>query len=801
MRNGVSENQRDRDSNNLPAVTFHDESCFSRTWRYTLAIFLSLVVGLGAGYFVGRVIHTERDDTASYSHPYPLLGRRDPPSVFSPLSMDEMKSILDYCLETNITKKYHPKAKLLIPFLKRNKIISLSVMIPSKEAVLSYLDENGPYPGRYARVYVDKAQEVPPYFVEYQIGPLRQPKMTHKVLRIVTNHERRPRSSQEALTVQSVASLEFSKLNDLFMKCFDGGSVSAVHHNDKSLRVFVSSVSSQKGRKSVVFLGIPGRLSTSDILPISATVSHASLDWEEWKVHDIFFFRQGPFVSVDELLDAYNNGSLTLFTLPKGYIDHIKTSRDYSKKSNQPLRKNASKRPPKTVEPQGPRYKVTDYLVEWMGWSLELSMNNYHGPSIFNIRYKGERIVYENSLNDITLLYSSLNPGAGSTLTVLSDMIFRLGSFPNIIQSLDCPEHATILNVTTFSEGRQIPSLREGICVFEADGQRPLWRHNGRINSGMNDNYLNIRIPLGLGNYDYMIDFQFHLDGKIWTYATAYGSLYTAFWFKDDDTVGSKKSRTQFGNRVAEHSMGSIHDHLFAFKVDIDVAGRTNTFEKIHWRGGTISEAIRSQTNRRSSDIPGVTSKFTRYLEYETLSKEKGLVVESKPVVWSIINENKQNKWGNFLGVKIEHTQEYQEVLPPDHPALIALPHMKYNLAVSKHHDDEQFIDSFQYDKQRLHDPIHNLESFLDDEDIVNSDLVTWISVHFLHLPSAEDFPMTTGATRGFLIQPMNFFGETATFDMPQYDIYKNGTIVNDPYSIHKHHYVLPDDIDRPDYA
>lgn len=781
----------------LPDITFKEKTCIKKAWRHVVVVLMSLILGIGIGYFLGYVLHKDPADHTSHQYPQAQHARRSPPSVFSPLTYEEIKSVVDYCEQTNITNN-----KRAVSIFHRNKIISLSVFIPSKDAVLAYLDNNGGYPGRHARVYVDKAMEDPPYFVEYQIGPLHQAPMAHKVLRTVTDYDRRPRSTVEFSKISAIATAELEKLNELFEECFDGGTVSIKERGEKQLRVSVSSLSSEVGRISTVFMLIPGKLSTSDILPVFATISHAGLDLTKWKLFDIYFFRQGPFATTDDLLAAYKIGNLTLFKLPKGYINSIKTSRDYTRHKHQPLREKAYLRPPKTIEPDGPRYTVTDYLVEWMGWSMELSMNNYHGPAIFDIRYKGERLVYENSLSDLSLLYSSLNPGAGLTLTILSDMIFRLGTFTNIIRGLDCPEYATILNVTTFSESRQKPFIREAICIFEADGQRPLWRHSGYINSGMNHNYLNIRIPLSLGNYDYTFDFEFHLDGKMWTYVTASGSLFTAFWFKDDDTVGSEKSRTQFGYRVAEHSIGSIHDHLFSFKVDIDVVSRNNTFEKIHWRGGTISEAVKSQTNK-PADIYmyGTPFNYTRYLEFEKIREEKGLVIDSKPVVWSVINENLRNKWGNFRGVRIEHTQEYQEVLPQDHPAFVAFPQMKYNLAISKHHDGEEFVDTVQYDKQRLNDPLQNLHHFLDDENIENSDLVTWVSVRFLHLPTNEDFPMTTGAPRGFLIQPMNFFHDTPTFDMPQYDIYKNGTIKNNPYFIHKQHSILPEDIDRPDYA
>ena len=775
-------------------LKFEEKSCSPTVWRYAVVIVICVAAGVGIGYYVARALQTDRTEHSPYKHPQVLHGNLSQPSLFSPLSEDEINSVVDYCRRTNITSSDRS-----VPLFNRNKIVSLSLLLPSKDAALSYLDSGGPFPARFARVYVDRAQENSPYFAEYQIGPLRSARMTHKVLRVIADYDRRPRTSSEAFQIEALAEKELEKLNDLLQECF-GGIVGKGRRGEMRFRVSVSALSSEHGRLSSLFLLIPGKLSSSDILPVFATISHGGLDKSKWKVFDIYFFRQGPFANAEKLIAAYKSGTLELFKFPKGYVDQIRPSRNYERHTNQPLRKHASKRPPKTVEPEGPRYTLTGNLVDWMGWSLELSVNNYHGPAIFNIRYKGERIIYENSLSDLTLLYSSLNTGAGMPLTILSDEIFRMAAFSNVIQGLDCPEYATILNIATFSERQQAAFFRQGVCIFEADGQRPLWRHSGKVRSGMNNNYLNIRFPFSLGNYDYVFDFQFYLDGKIGTYATASGCLYTSFWFKDDETVGPEKSRTQFGFRVAEHSVGSIHDHLFAFKVDVDVVSRNNTFEKIHWRGGEVSEAIKSQTNR-TLNISGIQFKSIRYLGYEKLKKENGIKIDSKPIVWTVINENLRNKWGNFRGIKIEHTQEYQEVLSNDHPALSAVPQMKYNIAVTKHRDNEEFVDSFQYDDRRLHDPIHNLDHFLNDEGIENEDIVTWMSVHFLHLPSNEDFPMTTGAPKGFLIKPLNFFDETPTFDMPQFDVYSNGTILNNPYSVNLNPYSSAEEIDRPDYV
>lgn len=54
-------------------------------------------------------------------------------------------------------------------------------------------------------------------------------------------------------------------------------------------------------------------------------------------------------------------------------------------------------------------------------------------------------------------------------------------------------------------------------------------------------------------------------------------------------------------------------------------------------------------------DIYGILFNYIRYLEFEKIREEKGLVIEFKFVVWFVINENLWNKWGNFRGVRIEY--------------------------------------------------------------------------------------------------------------------------------------------------
>ena len=68
-----------------------------------------------------------------------------------------------------------------------------------------------------------------------------------------------------------------------------------------------------------------------------------------------------------------------------------------------------------------------------------------------------------------------------------------------------------------------------------------------------------------------------------------------------------------------------------------------------------------------------------------------------------------------------------------------------------------------------MENPKHDLDSRLNKEEIVNKDIVNWVTVGFLHIPTTEDFPMTIRVETGFLLRPFNFFDKTPTFDMPQH--------------------------------
>src|ERR1700735_3469456 len=86
-----------------------------------------------------------------------------------------------------------------------------------------------------------------------------------------------------------------------------------------------------------------------------------------------------------------------------------------------------------------------------------------------------------------------------------------IGGFGETAQKLvpgwDCPESASYIDT---------PYIQGGICIFEHDAGFPLSRHSGQgYFTVIKNNILVLRPVSTLGNYDYIVEYQFFYDGSI----------------------------------------------------------------------------------------------------------------------------------------------------------------------------------------------------------------------------------------------------------------------------------------------
>ncbi|KAH3873521.1 hypothetical protein DPMN_036758 [Dreissena polymorpha] len=505
----------------------------------------------------------------------------------------------------------------------------------------------------------------PPDVIEYKVGPLNA--LTNMVAEQlikdgVININRRPNDEMENYELFKFINitLHVPGLDSLLRESFD----SASFGNNISVMFYQLPTVNANERISHMNLYLQiddeGEGDASlRLLPISCFVHHAGTNVANWKASDWYYASQGPFYSSEDLNDAYGLGTLRMVRYPKGYIKQHTNEFNVRKDDTMPERDFSNIPPPRTYTEHGKRYKINGYKITYLGWQFEFSLHPVRGPVIYDIRFKEHRIAYEISLQDITLLYHPGSNGYGPL--TLTDTAFLLGTGSREPRpGLDCPKWGNILDVNGTFQWYHVGPWA-GVCVFEADGQRALWRHRAR---GMVDYFLVVRTILTLGNYDYVVEWEFHVDGRIETMLTASGYLFGSW---DDGLYNS----SMFGFRIGDFLLGPIHDHTYSFKVDIDVLGIQNSFQTLTWEAGDINAAFQSDDRRTFS---GNNNMFyfnqTRFIRDTIYQNETSVVWNPhQPKYYMVVNERERNKWGSLRGYRIVPYSTEQEILK-DHPLL-----------------------------------------------------------------------------------------------------------------------------------
>ncbi|KAL3842683.1 hypothetical protein ACJMK2_020671 [Sinanodonta woodiana] len=688
-------------------------------------------------------------------------------SLFAPLTVKEMTDVSEILWrEKFITTINHAPRSL-----DENFILYMYLFPPRKEDAIKYLYNNGSKPGRYAKVHIQRGAEHVPDIMEYKVGPLGHPEAT--VTQLTTPGEihfnSRPYDGVEVKALDDLLHTDMKVLETIMRESFDNATF------PKDLYIFYYNGPpgrTTEGRETRFVIGFPAleELDVINLLPLSGTVHNPGNNVSVWYSHSYYYLNQGPYRTAQDLVHAYENNTIRKVTLPAGYRNNLRRELFPERDTSLPPREYGDQPGARSYMPKGPRFSISGTKVKWMDWSFHISGGQLKGPAFFDIRFKDNRIAYELAVNDIALAYSM--DASGQNGIIYMDATYGiLGgvSSTKILPDVDCPSHAAVLNTSYWDSYSQKALDMDSICVFEADGQEVLWRHvSPNFAGGMRNRHLIVRVPVVVGNYDYIFEFQFYLDGKIYTMAKASGYIQASFWDEYNPHAGEDKTRDAFGYRVSEYQTGPIHDHMFGFKVDMDVIDSNNSFEVVHWKAGDILGALKTQSN-----ITNVPPYFiynqTRYVEYETIQKEAGFKLSyEQQKMFVMVNNNKKNKWGVKRGYLIAPLATGAQSLPDVHPAMKALSFTKYHVTATKRKEEEPYLSSI-YDINRMDNPKGYLDLMLNNESIVNEDIVNWVTVGFLHVPCSEDIPMTARVESGFLLKPFNFFDKTATFDMPQY--------------------------------
>ncbi|NWX93988.1 AOC3 oxidase, partial [Nothoprocta pentlandii] len=650
--------------------------------------------------------------------------------VFADLSAEELAQVVRYL-----------RAELGVPLVEASRALPsdncicwVEVQPPAKAEALRFLDGAGARPAREALAVLHLGAQAEPNVTEYVVGPLPAPTyhrdVTVRKYGAGLPYHRRPALAAEYKQVAEFLRSQVFPTAPSFMR-------QVMEYDERNL-AFVTTAPRgfQSGDRTtwfVLFQNVSGFFLHP--VGLEVLVDHSSLDISRWAVSSVFYNGQ-YYRDMAQLEDAYVQGRLGAEKVKK-----VPWDGDFS--SMKPRAAPAA-RFPVQHEPQGPRYSVRKNHVAFQGWSFAFGMSASRGLRLFDVRHRRERIAYEISVQEALSVYGSNSPGGMSTRYM--DGSFGIGRFSSpLVRGVDCPYSAAYVDVPYLAASHVSRLAKNTLCIFEHNLGAPLRRHYSDLQSfyygGLVNSALVVRSITALGNYDYVWDFIFYQNGAIEAKVQATGYMSSSFLHGDG---------LRYGNRVGEHTLGTVHTHSINYKVDLDVGGVKNTLVA-HDMAFEMARAPWSP--EQQVERPRLTKQV---LDTEDQAAFRH---QSKMPRCIYFAANGKNKWGHQRGYRIQLVSFAGEHMPETSPMERAISWARYKLAVTKRKEEEPTSSSV-YNQNDPWTPTVAFADFIDNETIANEDLVAWITTGFLHIPHSEDLPntVTVGNSVGFLLRPYNYY-------------------------------------------
>lgn len=282
-----------------------------------------------------------------------------------------------------------------------------------------------------------------------------------------------------------------------------------------------------------------------------------------------------------------------------------------------------------------------------------------------------------------------------------------------------------------------------------------------------NKTELHARFVMPNGNYDYVMTYKFSLDGEVRVEVGSTGYIQSHYMPK------YRGSKDAMAYRIHTFTAASLHDHTYGFKVDLDVGSQDNSFMTLEYKAGSTLEAVNEGRKNPLTEKPVyLLFETMRYVEEKTVKTEEDAMLNVNPATpktWIFGDKTNKNKWGNTKAYSLHLDANPSPVIHPDSHTFPAFSYAKHMLHVTVQKDTEETI-AGPYDMNRLDEPQFPFEeTAVDGENIVQEDLVAWVTLTSMHLPTSENFPMTNMISHGFTLAPHNYFDENPAMDLPHF--------------------------------
>src|SRR6478735_5172123 len=333
-------------------------------------------------------------------------------------------------------------------------------------------------------------------------------------------------------------------------------------------------------------------------------------------------------------------------------------------------------KPLNVVQPDGPSFTLTGDKVEWMGWQFRVGFNPREGLVLHQIGFKDHNVVrpiiQRMALDEIFVPYA-LPDGNWVWRAALDFGEYNLGQYSESLEAgVDVPTNAVF-----FDEGVPLDDpagdasyeTPHAIAMYEREGGS-LWDRLDPATLVRDARFareLVVTESMAIGNYTYMIDYVFRLDGSIDVRAGATGTTLNR-------GIATNGTDERFGGTVSPNISAPNHQHFFNFRIDFDVDGPANRLVEANTQsvpstfGNAFSTTETAITTEGFRDINPTTTRH-----------------------WAVESTTAQNAIGEPTAYEIDPHDMARPYSDPSFEPLLHAPFAQHALWVTRYRDGELY--------------------------------------------------------------------------------------------------------------